>query len=293
MRPRGVVIIGLLTTVLAGCASADPVHPSTWLDRLRTFQGPTGPDVVQMDVALLERPVGDGYINQELWELADEQVVAPERRAVFEDNGLRVGQIGGLTPAALQALLTSGRSCVNPRRIRLHSGSSTTLVLGPRLAQCRFDLIHQGETTPVSLDQAQMVVTVVPALTPDGKVRLQFTPVIHHGEPALVPRPAADRSGWVLQECRPTERYDQLAWEVTLAPNEYVVIGTGFDRQETFGHQAFVRPDEVPPVQRLMVLRTTRGPGDLGEQIGEETISGKALPLAIQAALPDARGIAP
>jgi hypothetical protein len=287
------MLVGLLTGLCLGCTTPGAARQSSLLDQLRPFQGPTGPDVVQMDVALIERPIGEAYVNQELWELADEQVVESERRAVLEDNGLRVGQIGGMAPAGLQALLTSDLSCANPRRIQLHASNATTLTLGPRLTRCHFDLIHKNHETRVDLEQAQMVFSVLPQLVAAGKIRLQFTPMVQHGEPTLVPRPAADRSGWVLQENRPTERYDQLAWEVTLTPGEYVVIGTGFDRQETFGHQAFVRADEATPVQRLLVVRTARAGTELTDPQGEETFAGRSLPLALQAGLPAVRGKSP
>src|SRR5262249_31000495 len=115
MRHGQARLLGLLTALLAGCATGKVPHAVTWLDHLRPFQGPTGPDVVSMQVALIERPVGDPYLNHELWAGADEQAIPLERKVVLEDNGLRVGQIGGIAPAKLLALLTSEKSCINPR----------------------------------------------------------------------------------------------------------------------------------------------------------------------------------
>src|SRR5436305_7184312 len=93
------LLLGLLAVPLLGCAADGPVRSTSWLERLRPFHGPVGPDVVQMDVALLERPVGDPALNQGLWALADEQVIALEQKGVLEDNGFRVAQVGGITPA--------------------------------------------------------------------------------------------------------------------------------------------------------------------------------------------------
>src|SRR5262249_53098611 len=148
--------------------------------------GPTGSDVIQMDVALVERPIGDRYINQDFWDFADEQIVALERKAVLEDNGFRIGQVGGITPAELQALLTSERSCANPRRIQLHAGKETALLLGPALAHCQFQIDHDGRSAPVILEQAQCTLEVLPTLTREGRIQLQFTPQIHHGETTLM-----------------------------------------------------------------------------------------------------------
>jgi hypothetical protein len=111
MRRRQGLVIALVAALLAGCTAEKAVRSTAWLNRFRWGGTPQGPDVVQIDVAVLERPVGDLYINQGLWAFADEQVVALESKAVLEDNGFRIGQIGGITPAELQTLLTSERSC--------------------------------------------------------------------------------------------------------------------------------------------------------------------------------------
>src|SRR5947209_2927371 len=116
LRRLRTVVLALLGGV-SGCLTAgQPEHPPPpFADR--PFSGPTGGDVVQIDVAVLERPLGDRFLNRELWELADEQAITLEQKAVLDDNGFRVCQIGGLPPAGLQALLTSERSCPDPRRV--------------------------------------------------------------------------------------------------------------------------------------------------------------------------------
>ena len=121
--------------------------------------------------------------------------------------------------------------------------------------------------------------------------RLQFTPQILHGESTLTPRPNADRSGWELQAQQPTENYAALSFEVTLAPNEFLVIGAGSDRPETLGYQCFVRPDESAPVQRLLVIRTGRMAQNESVTNSEDAspFPSAAPPLAIQAALTSGR----
>jgi hypothetical protein len=295
MRYRRALAVGLLTAVFVGCTTGEPVRSSSWLEQWQAFRGPTGPDVVQMDVALLERPVGDPYLTHELWTSADEQVIAFERRSVLEENGFRIGQVGGITPAGLQALLTSERSCVNPRRIHLHADNPTTVVLGPALAQADFQVLQDGQPGRVTLGQAQCTLTVVPSLTPDGRVRLRFHPQVQHGEAALRPTYAPDGSGLMLQEQRPTQRFPGLAWEVTLAPNEYVVVGARADRPGTLGHRCFVLPEGPAPVQRLLVIRTSRPAGEEDFFQPASTPEGdplprRAPPLAYQAARSVVRG---
>jgi hypothetical protein len=247
-----------------------------------------GADVIQMDVALIERPVGDRYLNQDLWNLTDEQIVAPGRMAALEDNGLKVGQLGGIPPAGLQTLLTSEHTCINPRRITLRSGHSYDLLLGPPHQHLRFQTEKDGEPTDVVLNQAQCVLVVTPTLTDDGRTMLRLTPQVRHGEVQHLPRPAADLSGWVLQAQQATENYADWTVEVPLATNEYVVMGGRGDRPASFGHQCFVRRDEATPVQRLLVIRTARVPPSVasGSTSGaEQEASGRsAPPIAMQAA---------
>jgi hypothetical protein len=298
MYHRQAVVLGLLAGLLAGCATGQPATHTAWLNRLRPFHGPAGPDILQMDVALLEREVGDPTIDHDVWAVVDEQVVSPERRALLEDNGFRVGQIGGMPPAALQKLLTSERSCINPRRLQLHADNATTLVVGPCAGTCRFQLQQDGQATQVALEQAECIVSVTPSLTEDGRIRLHFTPQVRHGEASMQPGPAADRSGWVLQQQRPTESYEPLGWDVTVAPNEYVVVGARSDRPKTLGHESFIRPAEALPVQRLLVIRTTRPdkglePMATSDGPPEFSLQSKSPPLALQASCTGLRGSVP
>jgi hypothetical protein len=142
------------------------------------------------------------------------------------------------------------------------------------------------------------VLQVVPTFTENGKVRLQFTPQILHGERVPNPTAAPDGSGYILQWQQATATYQALAWEVTLAPNEYVVVGTRFDREECLGHLCFLRRDEPTPVQRLLVIRTSRpAPGveadDASETSAHSASASRSPPLAVQAALYSVRGSSP
>jgi hypothetical protein len=297
MRQGRALLLGLLAGLLVGCATGKPVRSSSWLDRFRPFHGETA-DLIMLEVALIERHPADAFINAELWQVADEQAVSPENKAILEENGFRVGQVSDLTPTRLQALLTSEKSCINPRRLFLHSGGTTTVKLGPTRPHCRFDLHQDGQTQTVSLEQAECSFVILPTLTDDGRTRLHFTPQLRHGETIMAAHPASDHSGLLWQPERPTRTYEALAWDVTLAPNQYVVIGTHFDQTETLASQCFLRQDEEVPVQRLLVIRTCRPSQGLAP---EETsalpesgpLAKRSAPLALQATWTSARGCEP
>src|SRR5947209_5530834 len=81
-------------------------------------EGAPGGELVYLDVALVGQPAGDDFLERGVWEAGDEQGVDLETKPALEENGLRVCQVGGLLPARLQALLSSQRSCPDPRRLR-------------------------------------------------------------------------------------------------------------------------------------------------------------------------------
>jgi hypothetical protein len=261
----GVLLVGLL----AGCATGKPARVVSWLDR-SPFQTPAGPDVVRLDVALIERPIHDSYLTEEVWQLADEQLIPMDRRAILDDSGFRVGLLSGLKPGRLQALLSSDQSCANPRRFFAHGGHTVLLALGPTRASCRFQLPQEGQAAPISFEQASFFVEVMPNLTGDGQIRLQFTPQIQYGEPMLAPQVTEDNSGLLLVTQRPRKSYPTAGWEVTLAPNQYLIVGARARRPESLAGQCFLRWDETAAVQRLLVLRaSTTNPSDSPEESAE------------------------
>jgi hypothetical protein len=274
MRRAWALLLGLLGVLPAGCLSAKTAHTTAWLGRPPLAQTPTEDNLVVMHVALIEVPVGDRFINEELWKHVDEQVIALQHRPTVDENGLRIAQVGG----------------INPHRLLLHAGDTQVLQLGPEQPECQFELHQNGRDTHVSLEKAQCQLSVKPTLTRDGRTRLQFTPRIEHGDPIQRPRPTRDPSGvaaWVLTCERPMEIYGSLSWEVTLAPNEYIVVGARFEKPGTLGPACFIHRDPQAAVQRLLVLRTARSLDAVATASSEpeEDAGPRAAPVALQAAL--------
>jgi hypothetical protein len=284
------VALALGVACCAGCLGRRGQSSTSRAPAGLPFSGPTGADVVQIDVALLEAPVGNAYLNHGLWQSADEQLVPLERKNVLRDNGFRVGAVGGLPPAELLALLTSPRSCPDPRRIRTRAENPLLIPVSPPRPTCAFRTRNGSQSKEVSLSEARCFLEVVPSLVREGQVRLRFTPLIKHGKPTRAPRPRKEPSGtlrWQWSESQPQEVYDWLAWELTVSPGEYVVIGTTAP-EETLGRQCFFPAEGERPVQKLLVLRATHLPGaaPLDKKLS------RVPPLAIQATW-SARGTSP
>lgn len=291
MRRAWALLLGLLSVLPSGCFTGQTVHKTAWLGRMPFFQkGPQGADLVVMYVALLEVPLGDHYVNEELWNQVDEQVIGLERKPILDENGLRVAQVGGVVPTRLQAMLKSDRTCLNPRRLLLHAGDSATFQLGPELPACRFELHQGGRTVPIALDKAQCQVLVKATLTHNGRTRLQFTPQVQHGAAGMTHRPAQDPSGvlaWELHEDRPTQSFGTVGWEVVLASNDYVLVGARYDRPGTLGQQCFLTRDPQAPTQRLLAIRVARSMEPLlpASTDSDDEAEPRALPVAVHASL--------
>jgi hypothetical protein len=295
MRPWATLGVGLLTWVLVGCVPSQ-VRTTSWFRGRQPFASPAAPNTVEMEVALLECPVGDRYINRDLWALADEQVVTPEQKAALEDNGFRVALVGGIVPAELQTLLTSERNNVNPRRRLVLVGHPAAFDLASPAANLRYSVVQDGQPVEVELEQAQCKLVVVPGLTPEGKAKLHFTPEVEYGE--LVRNIQPSPEGFFLEVERPHKAYPALSWEVSLEANQYLVIGARFDQRQSLGFASFVQADESNPAQRLLVIRTNRSaaaPGSLLAEAEKAAMAKGAPPLALQAQTPwaTARGCGP
>jgi hypothetical protein len=292
MRHYWAAALALTAATLTGCFTAQPDRALTHYDAKMPFTTLAGDDVVQLDVYMVERPFADACINREVWELADEQGLQ-ERKQVLDENGLRVGVLGDSPPDSLQALLHSERSCPNPRRLRFHVGKPKQIVLAPPTARLAVPLYHQGETTAVDLDLAQCVLEVTAHFTEDGQIVLDFAPQVRHGEQEATPRPVQDPSGemrWDVQVSQPTETYRGLGWELAVASNNYVAIGTRLDRPDTLGQRAFVNSEGLR-TQRLLVLRASRA---LANSVSPtEAEPERSPPLALQAGWVPGRATAP
>jgi hypothetical protein len=283
MRHWWALLSALLALMPAACVSGPDSQPF-----LRRVFRPASlaPDVVQIDVALIECSIaGASYLNEGLWAATDEQVVDAEQRVVLAENGFRVGQVVGPLPIELRALLRSGRTCVNPRRRFVAPGASVPLLLGPVQAECRYHVRKGDGPAEVVLEQAQCSLIVVPLPAADGKTRLHFTPKVEHGEPVPQFVPVPDQSDWVMEIHRPSVSYPELAWDVTLGGNDYLVIGTWPDQPDTLGHESFLDPPGPGRAQRVLVLRTCRAGGGIDDEIAEPVDNSTGPPaLALQAA---------
>jgi hypothetical protein len=294
MRSFRAPLAALLLISMLGCTTDGPARTKGWFSSLPAFRGPTGSDVVQLEWALIERPVGDRYLNEDLWALVNEQVIPLERKDLLENNGLRIAQIGGLLPAEFQELLHSERSNPAPRRRALRAGNLTRLAVGAPVAKCsvlapnapRNFVSAPDEAADYDFENVQFNLVASSALVSDGKVRISMTPEIQHGQSKVTIRPSENNNGWVCKQQPNTRTYGELSWDVTLAPDDYLLVGCWFKSKQTYGKECFVRIDEPRPVQRLLVIRAVRQLSEAaGTEVAEENVPPRTVASVAQTAL--------
>src|SRR4051794_15409274 len=127
MRRGGACLLVLACLCLGGCLSGEPTRSSSGFSPNHAPRTNLGPDGVLLELALIERPLGDPFLNDEIWSSADCQVVDLEKKGFLEDNGFRIGQIVGMNPAKLQTLLDSERHFIPIRKQILPAGTETSV----------------------------------------------------------------------------------------------------------------------------------------------------------------------
>ena len=121
------------------------------------------------------------------------------------------------------------------------------------------------------------------------RTQLSFVPKVETGEATLPFHPVPDQSTWELKVEKASNKYPDMGWDVTLGPNQYLIIGGRMDRVNSFGQMAFTDHDASAGVQRLLVIRNCRSitAKEAQQHTVEEPGRGnKPLPLAIQASMP-------
>jgi hypothetical protein len=284
MRYLPIVLVALAMGGV-GCGGLDSV-PS-----YRRTQAPPIPQeadhqqYIALDVASIECPYGDRFLDEELWQRGDEHVDL-DVQPILEENGLRVCRIGGLLPARLQALLSSAKSCSAPRRLRADLDKPTAVLVGEKHPHLAIQYRDGDKARDIQLAQAQCLFEIVPTQGEEG-LRLRFRSRLRHGQPLLETKVANDPGGslhWTREKNEPTEELPALTWELPIRTDEFILVGTRLDRPGTFGQACFLPADKARGKQTVLVLRASGIYG--GEPLEPADEASKQAPaLAAQASL--------
>ncbi len=248
----GVVV--LIATV-AGCLPrVSDIRPAGLWDRMR---GNTDGFVVRS--VLIDQPVGDAYLNKQLWATAG-RPLPHELSTLLAQNGLRVGVFSGIIPTEFDRLVNSEQATINPIDRSMVSGKSKIIPVNGPIDRSTFRVLRDLTADPVPVEffavECGLSVTAYPV--EGNRVRMVLAWQVQHGDKQLYLNPTADNSTFTRSDRKPLETYSTLTCDVTIGTSDYLILGATEDPVEKLGQAFFIHstPDRVR--QRLLVIRGLR-----------------------------------
>jgi hypothetical protein len=244
----------VICAAAAGCITRTERPPTESI--VRSLAPIVPVEGVYLESVILERPLGDRFLDRDLW-AASLPVGSQETRTLLSENGLRAGVLSGSLPQKFQTLLESESEAINGRGLTFAMRKDEVLPTSGPTERCEFGLLADlaGKRAPVSLAQARCGVLVRPEVIGGGGVKVYCEPQIQHGEKREFLRPTADGIGFAKIEEVPLARYPVLGFDAPLGHNEYLVIGWPADQPDTLGAALFAVEAHGQPRQRVLVIR--------------------------------------
>lgn len=269
---RLLVLSALFAGTAAGCALwvAPPVDsPKLPAPRMSA-------DSVALDITFVSLPAADAESNDAIWREADEQHFSADTRRQLAANGLRVGIIGMQIPSRLRELLDtkssrfeegsedvgSGDSEVNrtPRRQQCRAGRPVKIIVS-RAHPTLSALIHEeGQLHGYQLKQARGLLRMKPYPQGDGRVRLDLTPEIEHGD--LKQDWVGGEPGSLMQvSSRDRLVLDKLHFSGTLTPGQILLVSAAAE-PKGIGEQFFLETAGGTIQRTLLLVRLSHAQYD-------------------------------
>lgn len=250
------------------------------------------PDSCVLDVFFVRVPFGDPRANDELWQELDEQHFPADLRTRLLRNGFRIGVVEGQIPLALSDLLELGDKPAptnemkgtnladlgdKPRVMRQHmqvrAGQPSEIVASGMYEQLPVLLCESDTLSGETYNQAQGIFNLKVFPLPDGRVRIDMAPEVHHDQPRQ--RPVADQGVMRLDFSRPKRVFEDMALSATLSPGGMLVMTSLPNRSGSLGHHFFTE-NTGRLEQKLLVIRLSQTQHDgLFVTPGELSLAGK------------------
>lgn len=271
------ILLGYLSLCLLGGCIRELQAPTAKILRPARMS----PDAVGLDIlfARVDQSRAEN-LERDLWPEIDEQFLSPELRQRLRLNGLRAGVVGSPWPAALESLLEIDKETVpqklglgakvdpdpqvNRRFLELRSGKRGE-IQASSIVDVMTVLLPRGEQlVGRTFEKGQGILAIKAEPTADGRLRLELTPEIQHGEAVGRFQPTQDGM-FVVDSKRKTDTYGELRMEIVLSPGELLVLSSVLGRPGSVGDHFFSKGAEGQREHRILVIRVASrsGEGDL------------------------------
>lgn len=229
---------------------------------LRPLQA--GPEAIQLEVFLLERPAEDPLVSSEIWKDIDQIGALPtEKEELLRQNGFRLGIVSSNPPSSVQKLLgwvaeisSDPPEYAQPIMGRHHylpPGIETEIPTCVEHDKCEIQF-REGERTKVStFEQVNCVLRMKAQRLHDGWVRIDFQPEVHHGDRIM--RRTASVNDWSLRGGQEIDVRHSQRFSVDMNVDERVLITAIPHDDQSLGDRFFCRNDQGTKKQRVLVVR--------------------------------------
>ncbi|ADV61119.1 hypothetical protein Isop_0526 [Isosphaera pallida ATCC 43644] len=287
-RPIGLSLAaGIAAALLIGCSTVKPAAIEAALEAARQAearrlkaeteqrQEVLAPRRFDLEVVTLTGPLNDQVLSEDLWTLADEQIVSAEQRALLAANGLRVGRLSGGPPAVVEERLRgAAMGKVDVARLNLPDGERTMINLAS--AEHASLLLNRGGRIQ-GKDYVKLngVLRVTARHHGARDVRIHLIPEVHHGEltrgfvPDVTPGTFGSQQ-FLVRQGQTEDAFRELALEVDLRPDQLLILGGLPGHGQSLGGFYFQGRDAVQgdqTIQRVILItaRQSSGPVESSE----------------------------
>jgi hypothetical protein len=226
---------------------------------------------------ILNRPFRDPVINEVIWRVADEQVVAPAVRRALEVNGLRVGRVTGELPRELETILKEGgpqNPKVAPTNLFIESGEQSLINISEPIASISLLVNKDNRVSGKDYQAASGFIRVTARHDGAHGVALRLVPEIHHGPlqrsfPALPNAAGFAPQELSIRDGQQEETIPELAADLVLETGQVAVLGCRPESQRSLGSFLFseAASESGPSHQRLILIWASRNlPGVIDEK---------------------------
>lgn len=281
--PSQVVCAVVCVCALAGCRFAfvaDPgwgVEPAALDDpgRSAAVARKPAPKTLPLEVIFARIDDHDAGWHDELWALADEQVLDHALRRRLAANGLRVGLLTGMMPPDLavhleptvptsepdaQGPVLGERPAVMRRLLSLLPGHDTEIIATGGLDELIL-LEHDGsDVRGETYRDATTYFALKAWPAADGRLRVELVPMVKHGpiERSWVGEEGAFR----LETGQKRQPLEHLAITTALPQGSTLLVGPSGDAASMAGAAFFQDPASTRRTRRLLAIRPTGKPTD-------------------------------
>ena len=236
LRTLGVLIAWLY---MAGCARLEtqPEEPS------KLPPARMSGDSVVLEIAFVRLPAADSEAYGAIWDEADEQHFSADVRKGLAANGLRAGILGQHLPSELRQLLDAAPNILEDRsedvatsdaevnrasrRLQCRTGRRAKILVSKTHPALALLLSEEGQVRGHQLAEAQCLLALKPYPQGDGRVKLDITPEVEHGQL---------KTQWVGSEGSLMQRigrdrliFDRLRLEALLTPGQVLLVANTAD----------------------------------------------------------------